>query len=100
MTFEQSALGASESADLVKTLASPGFDILMRLLRSNRDFRCQKVGEIISEMSQASYSDPKAIESAIHLDAIRARELAIVVRELETLASTDRDSFVETRIIP
>jgi len=100
MTFEQSALGESESAALVKTLASPGFDILLRLLRSNRDFRCHQVGAIISEMSQASYSDPKAIESAIHSDAIRARELAIVVRELEVIASTDRDSFIETRIIP
>ena len=100
MTFERSALGESESGALVKTLASPGFDILLRLLRGERDFRCHQVGSIISEMSQANYGDTKSLESSIHADSVRAREVSAAIRELERIATTDRDSFIETRIIP
>lgn len=100
MTFEKVALGHSESGDLMKTLASPGFDVLMRLLRGERDHLCYQIGITASGMPQGKFADPKEVASEIHPNAVRARDLTAAIRELETLGSTERDSFIETRVTP
>jgi len=95
MTFDRAALGVSESADLVKTLASPGFDILMRLLRASREYHGAKVGEITSGMSEEKFGSPEKLSSEIYSEAVQAREFAVAIRLLEELSTTDRDSFIE-----
>lgn len=100
MTFEKVALSQTESGDLVKTLATPGFDVLMRLLRGERDRLCYEVGSTLAGMPMGKFSDPKEVSAEIHSSAVRARELTSAIRELETIATTDREAFVETRLIP
>lgn len=100
MTFDQVALGQSESGDLVKILAAPGFDVLMRLLRGERDHCAFKVGMTVASMPTGKFSSAEEISLAIHADAVRARDLTSAITELERLATTDRDAFVETRVIP
>lgn len=100
MTFEQVALGRSESGELVKFLASPGFDVLMRILRGERDHCAFKIGNAVAGMPMGKFASAEEISAATHADAVRARDLTAAITELERLATTDRDAFVETRVIP
>lgn len=100
MTFTRHQLSPKESGDLTKLLASPGFGILMEMLRGELSEQTAAIGQRVAEMPEASFRSECELFTAIKPLAIRARELQVTISELEKIGSTEREQFSIIRITP
>lgn len=59
-----------------------------------------EIGQLTTELGEQRFSDPKELSDAILPMAIKAREIAATLRQLEALSQVERGNFEMIRALP